>query len=66
MFDFICNTLMPFVTMDLPEMRTGNVYEIWFLPGEHDNDRNIPKEAQLFDGNHFTMSAVPPSPIKAI
>jgi hypothetical protein len=41
----------------------GNVYEVWFLPGNMTMTGNIPKEAQLFDGNHTIVMSCP-KPIK--
>lgn len=41
----------------------GNVYEVWFLPGNMTMTGNIPKEAQLLDGNH-TIVMPCPKPIK--
>ena len=41
----------------------GNVYEVWLLPGNMTMTGNIPREAQLFDGNH-TIVMPCPKPIK--
>jgi hypothetical protein len=41
----------------------GNVYEVWFLPGNMTVTGNISKEAQLLDGNH-TIVMPCPKPIK--
>jgi hypothetical protein len=41
----------------------GNVYEVWFLPGNMTMTGNIPKEAQLLDANH-TIVMPCPKPIR--
>jgi hypothetical protein len=37
----------------------GNVYEVWFVPGNLEMTGYVPKEAQLLDGNHTIVMPCP-------